>query len=222
MIFCNKDEGREHYSIPDICIIPRGPLSANMYIMRSGGSFLVIDPSVEPSDTEAASFIADYRPEGILITHGHYDHIACTEAWLERFPGMPVYMHPADIPALRDGLMNGSALFFMPRKFDFETQDIMALHGTRLLNGNLCRIFSVPGHTPGQVLICIDDNMFSGDMLFAGGVGRCDLPRSDSKAMSGSVKLLPHICRDEGDFRVFPGHGAATRLRYELESNPFI
>ena len=203
----------------EIITIPYGPLSSNMYIVREGDSYIVIDPSVSPSEPSVKEACDGSSPEAIIITHGHFDHMAEADEWQAKYPTVPIYMAHEDFMSCSDGLINGSALFFKPRKMAFTPRDISLIDNSTILGAHHCSIIRTPGHTPGQVCIVIDDNMFSGDMLFEGGIGRCDLPGGDSNHMYESIKKLFAL---DKDYKVYPGHGDSTTLLREKQTNPFI
>lgn len=185
-----------------------------------GGHAAVLDPSAAAPVILRA--VREAFPDGngqldaILLTHGHFDHITAVDALRQAVPGVPVYIHAADASMLTDGTRNASALFF-------GTADVYAPADRLLQDGDSIRlgdevlsVLHTPGHSPGSVcyLNTADGTLFTGDTLFAFGIGRCDLWGGDSAAMRQSLRRLGSLPRT---LRIFPGHGETAVLGAALD-----
>ena len=195
-----------------------------MLVWDRGPGAVIIDPGfINATERDALYACVEQeklQPEAILLTHAHFDHtlgvVECA-----RHYGIPVYLHPDDRHSLHE-LIPLADTFFMPRPdLDLPMQDIA--DGQRLsLAGMELEVIHTPGHTPGSVCYycSASGDLFSGDTLFAGTIGRTDLPCSDydKEIVSIMEKLLPL----PGGTRVHPGHGGDTTISGERTSNPFL
>ncbi|HEX5190652.1 MAG TPA: MBL fold metallo-hydrolase [Streptosporangiaceae bacterium] len=206
---------------------PAGSFAANCYIVASdpGAECLIIDPGqdAEPGIEEV---VAQYRlrPAAVLTTHGHIDHI-WSVAPVCGARDIPAYIHPADRALLSDpgrglSLLAGQQLFggitFTEPDDVRELTDGMTLD----LAGISLLVDHAPGHTPGSVTFRLPGTMFTGDLLFAGSIGRTDLPGGDYQAILDS---LARVCLPLPDETVvLSGHGPQTTIGAERASNPFL
>ncbi len=196
-----------------------GPLATNCYLLGGdkADSIVIIDPGDE------AELLLDEADEmagtvaAILITHGHVDHIAAA-AEVQRATGAKLYVHAADAPMLTRPDPYWASLVggVKPCSADVELADGDELH----LAGVDIRVMHTPGHSPGGVCFVTSEAVFCGDTLFAGSIGRTDLPGSDHDAMVSSLDRLVSELPDE--MLVYPGHGPATTIGEEKTDNPFI
>jgi glyoxylase-like metal-dependent hydrolase (beta-lactamase superfamily II) len=156
------------------------------------------------------------RPVAILITHGHWDHLGGVADLAEAFE-LPVHMAADERPLLED--VNS----FVPSGIHLRpyTPDVL-LDGDELLElaGLTFETVRVPGHSPAHLAYYTEGALFSGDVLFAGSVGRTDLPGADWDTLVASIKLLAD--RFPADTVVYSGHGPETTLGAELARNPFL
>lgn len=184
-----------------------GAYQVNCYIVRpiQSNHCVVIDPGAQPE--RILSFLEknNLSLEGILLTHGHFDHVGGVKE-LAKETNCPVYMR-AEETTLPSQMTSGTLYFTQeyPQAFSIAGMDFSVLH--------------TPGHTPGSVCLCVEDVMFSGDTLFAGSCGRVDFVGSNPADMIHSLQLLRALTRD---YRVFPGHAEATTLEAERQSNPYL
>jgi hydroxyacylglutathione hydrolase len=195
-----------------------GPLGTNCYVVRAArgaAEAVVVDPGGEAAQLRLELARSGARCAGILITHCHWDHIGGV-ADLAEGTGAPVYMAEAEAPVLErpDDWYPGSGV----RAY---TPDVR-LTGTESfeLAGIPFETLQVPGHSPGHLAYYADEALFSGDVLFAGSVGRTDLPLSDWDTLFSSIRAL--MDRFPPETVVYSGHGAATTLGAELARNPFL
>ena len=200
--------------------------ATNCYVVSagSGGPAVVIDA---PPDLPGVSELvrrAGAVPAALLLTHAHLDHLGGAGAVVGEY-GIPAYLHPEDA-GLADGLPaqvrlllgfdDGGGYTGAERYEPLTDGEVLDLAGLRF------RVLHTPGHTPGHCCLWLEEQgvLFSGDHLFAGSIGRTDLPGGDYhtllRSMAERVMPLP------SETHVLSGHGSATTLARELASNPFL
>ena len=198
---------------------PLGRAGTNCYVVRSERGALeavVVDPGDDAARLrlELAGF--GTRCAAILITHGHWDHLGAV-ADLAEGTGAPVHMAEDERTLLED--VNS----FVPPGVHLRpyTPDVL-LQGDETLElaGIQFETLRVPGHSPAHLAYHADGCLFSGDVLFAGSVGRVDLPGADWDTLVESIRALAD--RFPAETIVYPGHGPATTLGDELARNPFL
>ena len=198
-----------------------GPLQENCWIVHGDGSdrALVIDPGDEAPRLIAALDELGLEAEAILLTHTHFDHVGAV-APLARHTGAPVYCPELELPVLKD---INSYVFPGYGPFEGYDADETLAGGERLeLAGLELDVVFTPGHSPGHVSFSIAEHelLLSGDVLFAGSVGRTDLPGGDHATLLNSIATLLDTLPDAT--RVLPGHLGATTLGRERVTNPFL
>jgi glyoxylase-like metal-dependent hydrolase (beta-lactamase superfamily II) len=211
---------------------PAGAFQTNCYVLAAGPgqACVVVDPgqdAVEPLE----ALLAEHRltPVAVLLTHGHFDHTFSVAPVCDGHD-VPAFVHPDDRAMLADplrGLSRDALAFFGGRLEVREPREVRRLDdGASLeLAGLTLRVDHTPGHTPGSVVFSTataegEEVIFAGDTLFAGSIGRTDLPGGDHAVMLRSLreKLLT---RDDAAY-VLPGHGPTTTIGRERVSNPFL
>jgi glyoxylase-like metal-dependent hydrolase (beta-lactamase superfamily II) len=211
---------------------PAGSFQTNCYVVAAGPgeACIVVDPgqdAVEPLD----ALLAEHRltPVAVLLTHGHFDHTFSVAPVCDG-NDVPAWIHPDDRELLADplkGLSPEASAFFGGRMELREPREVRELvDGAALdLAGLTLRVDHTPGHTPGSVVFgtATEDGVevvLAGDTLFAGSIGRTDLPGGDHAQMLASLrdKLLTRA----DDTVVLPGHGPTTTVGRERASNPFL
>jgi glyoxylase-like metal-dependent hydrolase (beta-lactamase superfamily II) len=200
-------------------VLPIGPLQTNCYLVWQEGASraFVIDPGGEIEPVIAALAQEGLQAALIVCTHGHGDHILGAAA-LRRRTGAPIAISPADAPMLTDPEVSGAALFGLDQEAC--SPDRLVHEGERLeLDGLILTVLETPGHTPGGISLLAETAIFVGDCLFAGGIGRTDLSGSSDKQMVASLRRLVAL---PGKLTVYPGHGPATTIAAELDSNPWL
>ena len=170
---------------------------------------------IDPGDN-ADKLLALIKEEGvtlkyILLTHGHRDHTLAVPAVKQAIPEAEVYIGEAD--AHSTGIYHYPLIDFIPDLKFYGEGDTLTLGSLTI------RVMATPGHTLGGVTLLVGDAMFSGDTLFAGSMGRTDLPGGNGEQMVASLRRLGQI---EGEYTVYPGHMHATILSREQEYNPYI
>jgi glyoxylase-like metal-dependent hydrolase (beta-lactamase superfamily II) len=201
------------------------PFQENTYVARllDRTDCLVVDPGLEPE------LILDYLTAEklfvamILNTHGHGDHIGGNAALKKAFPDAPLVIGELDEPMLRDPMRNlgGMAGFrLMSPPADRTVRDGDTVEAA----GFLLHVRHIPGHSPGHVVYAWLEHkpviVFGGDVLFAGGVGRSDLPGGDHRALVTGIRTK--LFTLPPDTRVLPGHGPETTVNEERRSNPWV
>ncbi|MDQ3629585.1 MAG: MBL fold metallo-hydrolase [Actinomycetota bacterium] len=212
---------------------PAGPWGTNCYLVATapGMPCVVIDPGKDAAEgVEQVVREHDLRPAGVLLTHGHIDHIWCATPVASRHD-VPVWIHPADRHLLTDplaGISSASAGLLGGQAF-VEPADLRELadHDTVALAGLTFAVDHMPGHTAGSVTFRVPydegdvpDLLFSGDVLFAGSIGRTDLPGGDHATML--TTLATRVLPLDDRIVVLPGHGAQTTIGRERGTNPFL
>jgi glyoxylase-like metal-dependent hydrolase (beta-lactamase superfamily II) len=194
-----------------------GPYKSNCYVVRSergAADAAVVDPGDDPTEFRLDLARMGASTAGILVTHTDIDHIGGVAA-LAGGTGADVWAPAGEIEALRTGTPRGG--------FTVAAHDpAHAVTGGDAITvaGIDFEVLDVPGHSPGHVAFHSDGHLFAGDLLFAGSVGRYDLPGGDWETLLASIRSL--IDRFPPETVVYPGHGPATTLGRELESNPFL
>ncbi len=196
-----------------------GPIGTNCYVVRASPSApeaVVIDPGGDAAQLRLELARAGARCAAILITHGHWDHLGGV-ADLAEGTGAPVYMAEGE-RALLEHLPDLVPAGVVARGYEAD----MLLQGgeTLELAGLSFETLQVPGHSPAHLAYHSDGCIFSGDLLFAGSVGRTDLPGADRETLVESIRLLSE--RLPPETTVYPGHGQPTTLGAELDRNPFL
>jgi glyoxylase-like metal-dependent hydrolase (beta-lactamase superfamily II) len=206
--------------------VPAWLAETNAYIVASepGGRAVVVDAPPEPERVGAVVAEHGLAVVGILLTHGHIDHTGGSGA-LAASTGALVYVHPDDDFLTLHPSRQLAAMFGMvpPGSYDLPDRFERLEDGQILdLAGFSFEVRHTPGHTPGHCCFLLSDQetLFSGDQLFAGSIGRTDLPGGSMSdlmtSMAQKVTVLP------GDTRVLPGHGPETTIQREVETNPFL
>ncbi len=201
-------------------IITVGLLKVNCYIISGeNGQSLVIDPG---ADTETIlRFLSDHQlgVSVYLITHGHPDHIGALASIAKKQPA-PIAMHPADSKWAFSPANQIPGIYDIPER---PAEIARSLDdGQQWTDAGLTyKIIATPGHSAGSVCFYFPDEqvLFAGDTLFQGSVGRTDVPGGDMLILEQSLKKIACL---PGKTRIFPGHGPATTLDTELQSNPYL
>ena len=189
--------------------MPLGLYQTNCYIIHeeSNSHCIVIDPGYE-ADT-ILGYLRDngLTLDAITLTHGHFDHVGAVRQ-IAADTDCEVYLSIADL-AMPPQLTAGPLYY----THTYEEGLQLNIAGIPIL------VIPTPGHTPGSVCLRMEDNLFSGDTLFAGSCGRTDLPGGSYTQIMDSLKKLSNL---QGQYKVFPGHGESTTLDEEKRYNPYM
>jgi hydroxyacylglutathione hydrolase len=198
-----------------------GPLECNCYVVGDPVSSraIVIDPGGDASELADSIAAAGLTVTAIVATHAHFDHVAAA-AELQRLVGAPFLLHRGDLELL--GWMQESGRLWLgielpaPPVVDRFPQrgDVLAAGDAEL------EVVHTPGHSPGSISLAGEGMVFSGDTLFAGSVGRTDLPGGDGALLLATIEA--ELLTLEQDTIVHPGHGPATTIERERLTNPFV
>ena len=206
----------------DVRTFTVGPVQENCHIARRDGAreAIVIDPGDEAPRLIAALESLGADVAAILLTHTHFDHIGAV-APLARATGAEVWCPELEVPVLADIMRYVPWPGFGP--FESYDADHTVTGGERLeLAGLEIDVLFTPGHSPGHVTYSIpsEQALFDGDVLFAGSIGRTDLPGGDHATLMRSIAMLAETLPDETV--VYPGHMGNTTIGRERATNPFL
>jgi glyoxylase-like metal-dependent hydrolase (beta-lactamase superfamily II) len=197
-----------------------GIFEENCYLVadESSGKAVIIDPGDEAARLIGMVRDAGVTLEAIWLTHAHVDHIGAVAAVRREF-GVPVFLHPLDLPYYTRLSARSAEMYGMdfeqpdPPEHELADGDVLACGSLRFT------VMHVPGHAPGLVSFNGHGAAFGGDLLFAGSIGRTDLPLASPTDMDASLERFATL---PDETIVLPGHGPRTTLAREKLSNPFL
>jgi glyoxylase-like metal-dependent hydrolase (beta-lactamase superfamily II) len=205
---------------PAVDTLSLGPVGTNCHLVRvarGAPEAVVVDPSGDAAEIRLQLAAMGARCVAILVTHGHFDHLVGV-ADLAEGTGAPVHMPAGERELLEDASVHAS---YAPVAVRSWTPEVLLEGGETLaLAGITFEVVSVPGHSPAHLAYHADGALFSGDVVFAGSVGRVDLPGADWETLLASIRSLAEAYPPET--LIYPGHGPATTLGAELARNPFL
>src|SRR5688572_676256 len=196
-----------------------GAFQENSYLVADpdGDALAIVDPGSDADEIIEAVERNGRTPEAIWVTHAHVDHIGAI-ATVKRRWNVPVYLHPLDQPLYRVGGRQAQ-LYGIPYEEppppdrEFSEGEEVTLGATKV------SVMHAPGHSPGHVVLHAEGHALVGDCLFAGSVGRTDLPFSNAAHLEAS---LARIAALPADMTIHPGHGDSSTIGEERISNPFL
>ena len=201
--------------------LPTGPLQVNCYILgcEATRKAVVVDPGGDVEQILARVKKHNLQVPMIINTHGHFDHVGGNRQLIEA-TGAELLLHENDKELLGMATQH-AAVYGLQTEVSPEPQRLLS-GGEIITVGEelVIKILHTPGHTPGGICLLIDDQVIVGDTLFAGSIGRTDLPGGNHQKLIDSIQsqLLPL----PGATVVYPGHGPATTIAREKLYNPFL
>ena len=205
---------------PEVVTLTTGVFQQNGYVVADSGTkeAVIVDPG-----EDAGLFLRRLEHEGwtlgaIWLTHAHLDHILGVKEVVKALP-VPIFLHPADRPLYEGAVEQGEWLGLRPEQPPGPDRELA--HGDVLTVGRFSfDVRHVPGHSPGSVALVGHGVALVGDAVFAGSIGRTDLPGGDTETLLTSIRVQLLSLPD--DTILYPGHGPATTVGNERRSNPFL
>ena len=191
-----------------------GMVQVNTYVLWNDNHVLIIDPGSKSKKLQSVLDEAGAIVDGIFLTHAHFDHIGGVDAFAKKYHA-PLYMNELDAPLLTDTRLNLS----MYDPLIVETKPKFLMPGKQKIGTFDITIYDAPGHSEGCSMLQWENNLFSGDVLFQGSIGRTDFYTSSNTKMMQSLRKIKEM---DPDLIVYPGHGEATTIKNELQWNPFL
>ena len=206
----------------EILTFTGGPFVQNtlLIVCADGRTALLFDPGAATPDALAEARAGKLEVAAILLTHAHLDHIEGV-AQAKRETGAPIHLHPLDRP-LYDSAAAQAIAFGVPWE-EQPPPDVDLVPGTNLsFGGSEFEVVFTPGHAPGHVMFVstAEPVAIAGDVVFAGSIGRTDLPFGDYRVLMESIRT--QVLTLPGDTRLYPGHGPETTVGHERLTNPFL
>lgn len=192
----------------------------NTYIINEKKDAYIIDPGTNYTDINTYIEDKNLIVKGILLTHGHFDHIVSVNRLMKEYE-CNVYIHEFERDFLFDPNLNLSGLTY--NRVIIKNKDAVITFTENLqlkLGRETIKIIHTPGHTRGSVCYKYKNFLYSGDTLFKGSIGRTDLPTSNKSDIQRSVNKIVRLCRD--NMIVYPGHGHFTTILNEKYDNPYV
>ncbi|MEE0867944.1 MAG: MBL fold metallo-hydrolase [Clostridia bacterium] len=196
--------------------VTAGNLMVNCYLLSDSGEAVLIDAPSEEKKIEEMIDKSKCKLTKIILTHGHYDHIASADYLAKKY-GAKIYIHKADSEMLSDNDKNLSFLTNEP--VEAFSADVFVDEGDELTVGSkTIKVYSTPGHSEGGITLFTEGMVFPGDLLFKNSIGRFDY--GNIWVEMNSLRMLMETFGDEE--RVYPGHGEFTTIGEERRNNPYI
>lgn len=192
-----------------------GVYQANCYIIENEKELLVIDPGAKPKKLYEIIETINKPIVGILLTHGHFDHIGGVDEMIKRY-SCPLYMSSYDYEMACDPQKNYS---IENREVSLKAKPIFINQGKVSIESFEITVMEAPGHSEGSLLFGIETSLFTGDVLFKGSIGRTDLYCSNNGSMKNSLQMIATL---NPHYVIYPGHGEASTLHTELLENAYL
>lgn len=205
---------------PHIIVNVVGPLATNSYTLYcpSGKEAVILDPGGDPEIIAGSIEERSLKPVGVVLTHGHSDHMAAAGEIMKRF-GIGLSLHSDDIETLKKSVQD-APLWGLGKIAEPEIGASLEEGDEITFGGVSGKVLHTPGHTRGGISLLFDRAVFVGDTLFAGSVGRTDFYGGDHSTLIRSIQTK--LLNLPDDTIVYSGHGPATTIGEEKRSNPFL
>lgn len=192
--------------------------NANTYLVYNDNSCFIIDPA--NNNKVLSKYIGEKTVLGILLTHGHYDHFKSLKNLLELYP-TTVYMHKNAYTKLGDPNTSYAVMFGYPHPTNIDLQNVRFVKNDDVitLGEFTIKCWYTPGHTDCCMSYLLANDLFSGDFIFSGSIGRCDLATANMIRMSNSLNELK---KRKDNYTIYPGHDSSTTLEEEKKYNRYL
>lgn len=187
-------------------------METNTYVLEDDEKSYIIDPCVKYSDLPKR--IKD-KLKGVFITHGHFDHFMELESYKNK--ELSFYMHKRCLEKIKNSFKNCSFMGFERLEVNLENEKIIFLKENDIIDG--IKVYEFFGHTDCSLGYEINGNIYCGDSVFKGSIGRCDLYSASNSEMKKTIEKFKSF---KDDFALFPGHGDATMLSEEKKNNVYF
>ena len=194
-----------------------GFFKVNCYILSLDRANIIIDPGADFNIIQEYLEYENIKPDFILNTHGHYDHIGGVSDIISYY-GIPFYIHEFEEMIITDPEKNISS-FFGENELSLKTYNLVKNNDYSYFKDLGIEIVNTPGHTPGSIVLSAGNCIFTGDLLFKGAIGRTDLPGGSIKQIKESLSRIKKMDKESV---IYPGHGPDSSLKYELETNYYL
>lgn len=198
-----------------------GPVATNCFLIKNTqtNEMIIVDPPAKAGEIAKAITVMNGQPTGILLTHGHFDHICAVNELKDIYDNLKVYAYVKEKEVLEDPMLNLSGSWMSA--YTTKADELLVDEQVFTLAGFEIKVLHTPGHTQGSCCYYFagEDVLISGDTLFAGSCGRTDFPTSSFTQMRASLRKLFDTLPE--DTLVYPGHEQSTTIGYEKRYNPF-
>ena len=206
-----------------ISVLPISGFAANCYWLENGRNAWIIDPAAYPEKKPHTDAVL----QGIIVTHGHMDHILTADYWRDKFQ-VPLYIHEKDAHMLTDSRGNVSATFGLPQTWRAAEKTVVDEDKIELGDGSWLDVISTPGHTSGGICLMLNESngkqsaLFTGDTVFSDSVGRTDLGGSDLELNQSLRKIKRLMNKENQKMLIYPGHGPSISFIDLCFKNPWV
>ncbi len=197
-------------------ILLKGEIDVNCYFLISGFDCYIVDPGYEKEKVISYVSSRGLNVLGILLTHSHIDHIGAIDCFK-----VPVYLHKDGLQIINDDDKNGFSFYGRVKSYSLKNIEIVTIDDSKTFNlGNdIITVIHTPGHTPGSVCYKLNSDLYTGDTLFRGSVGRWDFPMGSKDTLKNSIVNL--IDNQSVDITIHPSHGDSSTIKEERDNNQF-
>lgn len=203
----------------EIQLLAEGFLGANCYLLSSDGHAFIVDPSARTALMVQAIHDGGLTLDGILLTHGHFDHMMNLAPLLDLLP-VPVYLGIGDRDFPSDGKKNAFSVFFGQDRTFPEATDFLHDGDTLTLGTDTLRVIATPGHSGGSMCFYCKPSriLLTGDTLFSDNIGRTDLYGGSWEILRDSLECLAELAKSDPDVTIYPGHGMCETLKNAIRA----